>query len=64
MISSSILEDAEQESLRVIGKAAEKGIPLRLLGGIAIKMRCISAKHRALLGIMPTSTWLALRNNV
>lgn len=48
MISSSILEDAEQEALRVIGKAAEKGIQLRLLGGIAIKMRCASAKHRAL----------------
>jgi hypothetical protein len=46
--SDTPLEDAEKEALRIINSGQEKGIPLRLLGGIAIKFRCKSAKHRAL----------------
>jgi hypothetical protein len=46
--TASPLEDGEQEALRLVTAAQEKGLVLRLVGGIAIKMRCKSAKHREL----------------
>lgn len=46
--SSSPLEDGEKEALRIVTDAQGRGLVLRLVGGIAIKMRCKSAIHREL----------------
>lgn len=48
MIESKPLAGAEQEGLRIVTAAQKNGIQLRLLGGIAIKLRCKSAAHRTL----------------
>lgn len=42
------LANGPAEAQRVVAAAQEKGLSLRLLGGIAIHLRCPSAKHRAL----------------
>ena len=38
----------EEEARRVIGAAQEQGVHLRVIGGLAVKLRCPSADHRAL----------------
>jgi hypothetical protein len=42
------LEDPDQEALRVINAAEAKGVHLRLLGGLAIKLRCERSNDHAL----------------
>jgi hypothetical protein len=44
----SLLSSPEEEAIRIINRAEKDGIRLRLLGGIAIKLRCKSAAHRTL----------------
>lgn len=43
-----ILEDVKEEALRIIDEAQQRGILLRLIGGLAIKLHSPSASHRAL----------------
>jgi len=38
------LSDVRQEGLRLVHAAAERGLPVRLIGGVAIWARCPSAK--------------------
>lgn len=38
----------EEEVRRVIDAARERGVHLRVIGGLAVKLRCPSAQHRAL----------------
>ena len=38
----------EEEARRVIDAAREQGVHLRVIGGLAVKLRCPSAEHRAL----------------
>lgn len=38
----------EQEAVTLVEAAARQEIPLRLLGGIAVKLHCQAAEHRAL----------------
>lgn len=45
---SQTLETGPEEALRLIALAHAKGIVLRVLGGIAIQLRCPHAKHRSL----------------
>ena len=42
------LADGPAEAQRVIARLQEQGLILRLLGGVAIRLRCLSAGHRAL----------------
>ena len=42
------LENARDEALRLMGAAQEEGVGLRLIGGLAVKLRCPSASHRSL----------------
>jgi len=42
------LEDADKEAVRVINAAEAKGVQLRLLGGLAIKLRCERSNDRTL----------------
>lgn len=42
------IEDVKDEALRLIQAAQQEGILLRLLGGLAVKLRSPSASHRAL----------------
>ena len=44
----SILPDVEQEMQRIVTEAQEEDIFLRLIGGLAFKMHCPHAAHRAL----------------
>jgi len=38
----------EEEARRVIDAAREQGVQLRVIGGLAVKLRCPSAEHRAI----------------
>ena len=38
----------EEEARRVIDAARERGVHLRVIGGLAVKLRCPGAQHRAL----------------
>jgi hypothetical protein len=40
--------DGAREAQRLIARAQVQGIPLRLLGGVAVQLRCAHAAHRAL----------------
>lgn len=42
------LEDGPREAERVIAAATAQGVTLRLLGGVAVRLRCPHASHRAL----------------
>ncbi len=42
--TTSPVEDIKEEAVRVIEAANAEGFPLRLLGGLAIYLRCPSAK--------------------
>lgn len=43
-----ILDDVKEEALRIIDEAQQRGISLRLIGGLAIKLHSPSTSHRAL----------------
>ena len=43
-----ILPDAQDESRRIVTTAAGRGVTLRLLGGLAIRLHSPSATHRSL----------------
>jgi len=43
-----ILSDAQEEAMRLIAEAAARGLTLRLLGGLAVRMHSPSATHRVL----------------
>lgn len=47
-MSSSPLQDPVEEAKRIIEVAEQKGIALKLFGGISFYFRCPSAKHRTL----------------
>ena len=47
-VTSQTLEAGQEEARRLIALAQEKGITLRILGGIAIQLRCPHASYRAL----------------
>lgn len=38
----------EEEVRRVVDAAEERGIPLRVIGGVAVKLHCPSAEHRSM----------------
>lgn len=42
---SGISGDASEEARRVAGEADERGVELRLLGGVAIKLRAVDGLH-------------------
>ena len=42
------LADGPAEAERLVAKLQEQGLSIRLLGGIAVRLRCPSARHRAL----------------
>jgi hypothetical protein len=44
----TILPDALEEARRIVAAAGEQGIILRLLGGLAVRLRSPSATHRSL----------------
>jgi hypothetical protein len=46
--SAPTLEDGPAESQRLIEAGAERGVVLRLLGGVAVRLRCPHATHRSL----------------
>lgn len=41
---SAILQDPVEEALRVLGRAEERGVPLRVIGGIAVALRAPSVR--------------------
>lgn len=45
--STLALEDGKTEALRLVTALQQKGLTIRLLGGLAISLRCPSASHRA-----------------
>jgi hypothetical protein len=47
-MADQILEDIQEEALRIMKQGEAQGVLLRLLGGLAIKMHSPSATHRAL----------------
>ena len=47
-MSGKPLTDVVEEAKRVLKASADKGIILRLLGGLAIRLHCPSATHRSL----------------
>lgn len=47
-IEAPTLEDGPSEAQRVIAAAESQGLTLRLLGGVAVRLRCPHAAHRAL----------------
>src|SRR5579885_3530570 len=47
-ITAQTLEAGQDEAQRVIALAQEQGVTLRVLGGVAIQLRCPHAAHRAL----------------
>jgi hypothetical protein len=46
--STPPLEDVRDEVQRILGAAEERGVVLRVLGGVAVYLHCPSARHRAL----------------
>ncbi|HLG77639.1 MAG TPA: hypothetical protein VKX46_14570, partial [Ktedonobacteraceae bacterium] len=42
------LADGKMEALRLVKAMQQKGLTIRLLGGLAVSLRCPSAGHRAL----------------
>lgn len=48
MIDQQPITDVRQEADRILARAREQGIPLRVLGGVAVALHCPSAVHRAL----------------
>ena len=48
IVTSTPLQDIVKEAQRIIDEAENRGITLRLFGGMAIRFRCPSATHRGL----------------
>ncbi len=48
MGEGSIVDDIEEEAVRIIRAGDAEGVNLRLLGGLAVRLRSPSATHRAL----------------
>lgn len=46
--STLTLADGVAEAVRVVGALQQKGLVVRLLGGVAVRLRCPHATHRAL----------------
>ena len=42
------LADGKTEALRLVEAMQQKGLTIRLLGGLAVSLRCPGAEHRAL----------------
>jgi len=55
-------QDILEEARRILGTAEDRGVTLRLLGGVAIQLRCPSAKHRALTRKVPDIDFIGLEN--
>jgi hypothetical protein len=47
-MADQILDDIQEEALRIVKAAEAQGILLRLLGGMAVRLRSPSATHRGL----------------
>src|SRR5947209_16593478 len=43
---STRIEDIVEEGTRVVALAEERGVPLRLVGGVAVRLRCPDAAQR------------------
>jgi hypothetical protein len=61
--NSQIQENIEDEARRIIAAAQAKGISLRLLGGLAVRLRSPSASHRALARNYPDIDFAAARGS-
>src|SRR5947208_15412845 len=46
LIMSMRIEDIVAEGTRVVALAEDQGVPLRLLGGVAVRLRCPEAAQR------------------
>jgi hypothetical protein len=57
-----ILDDVQEEALRIIDQAQQWGISLRLIGGLAIKLHSPSASHRALERHYPDMDFVASKH--
>jgi len=55
--------DIVEETERILKASREKGISLRLLGGLAIRLHCPSATHRSLKRKYPDIDWIGLRKH-
>lgn len=55
------LEDGPGEALRVIAAGEARGITLRLLGGVAVRLRCPHATHRALTRVYADLDFVAFK---
>lgn len=55
------LEDGPSEAERVIVAGDARGITLRLLGGVAVRLRCPHASHRALTRVYADLDYVALK---
>jgi hypothetical protein len=49
----TIAPDAADEARRLVAEAARRNLQLRLLGGLAVRLHCHSASHRALVRSYP-----------
>jgi len=56
------LRDLVEESLRLLGAAAEAGVPLRLMGGLAVRLHSVPAVHPALERAFGDIDFVTLRN--
>jgi len=45
------MPSTEDDARRLVGLANERGVYLRIIGGLAVKLRCPSAEHRALVRV-------------
>jgi hypothetical protein len=61
-VSNGPLQDLVEESLRLLGAAAEAGVPLRLVGGLAVKLHSAGAVHPALERAFGDIDFVTLRN--
>lgn len=53
--------DIVEETERILKASRERGILLRLMGGLAIRLHCPSATHRSLKRKYPDIDWVGLR---
>lgn len=60
---SSISGDVSEEARRVVGEAEERGVELRLLGGVAIKLRAKDGLHPVFQREYADHDWIAARGS-
>jgi hypothetical protein len=58
-MTDQIHDDIEQEARRIVATGQAQGLPLRLLGGLAVRMHAPSASHRALARSYPDIDFVA-----